>query len=172
VSEIAEVRSAVSREQASELRLLLEELCSDLCRFTHFSEHGIAPEDVRVDREVWLGAAGTFADIRVHPLGRAPYVVEVKIGYSDEVLVRHLGRKYGVRHAALAGVDRLLLVVDLQGRASWERTLAAIRAVVNPGIAIEVWDEAKLLARLDDCLSVRVGAISTYLIMDARSAMF
>jgi class 3 adenylate cyclase len=171
VSEIAEVRPAVSREQASELRLLLEELCSDLCRFIHFSEHGIAPEDVCVDREVWLGAAGTFADIRVRPLGRAPYVIEVKIGYSDDVLVRHLGRKYGARHAPLEGVERLLLVVDVQGRASWERTLAAIRAAVDPAIAIEVWDEPKLLARLDDCFSVRVGAISPAGLLDARSAI-
>jgi len=39
-----------------ELRLLLEELCCDLCRFEHVIKDQLAPETIRIDREYWLGA--------------------------------------------------------------------------------------------------------------------
>ena len=79
-----------------ELRLLLEELCCDLCRFEHVIKDQLAPETIRIDREYWLGAPGAFADIRVCPPGEHPYFVEVKFGYTREMLLRHLARKYQI----------------------------------------------------------------------------
>ena len=67
-----------SESRLGEFRLLLEELCCDLCRFEHVIKDGLAPEAVRIDREYWLGAHGAFADIRVAPAGQPPYFVEVK----------------------------------------------------------------------------------------------
>ncbi len=83
-----------------QLRLLLEEVCCDLCRFHHLAKDGCRPEDVVIDREFHLGEPGAFADMRVAPPGAAPYFVEVKFGYSAETLRRHLSRKYGPRTAA------------------------------------------------------------------------
>ena len=57
-----------TRSNLGEFRLLLEELCCDLCRFEHTLHDGLAPEAVRIDREYWL-SAGAFADIRVAPRG-------------------------------------------------------------------------------------------------------
>ena len=48
-----------------ELRLFLEELCCELCRFRHMKDDRLAPEDINVDREWSLGPPGAFADIYV-----------------------------------------------------------------------------------------------------------
>jgi len=69
-----------TRSNLGEFRLLLEELCCDLCRFEHTLHDGLAPEAVRIGREYWL-SAGAFADIRVAP--QPPYFVEVKYGYCS-----------------------------------------------------------------------------------------
>ena len=66
------MNDAIAREIAArgsrsptQLRLLLEELCCDLCRFEHARSEGVAPGAVEVDREVFMGTPGSFADIRV-----------------------------------------------------------------------------------------------------------
>jgi adenylate cyclase len=59
-----------------------------LCRFEHVIKDQLAPETIRIDREYWLGAPGAFADTRVAPVGQLPYFVEVKFGYTSEMLVR------------------------------------------------------------------------------------
>ena len=58
--------------QLSELRLLLEELCCELCRLEHTSVDGLVPDVVKVEREFYLGSAGAFADIRVSRGSRRP----------------------------------------------------------------------------------------------------
>jgi len=58
-----------------ELRLFLEEICCDLCRFQHAEQGSIQPEDIRINQEVYLGIAGAFADIEVKAPGAAPYFV-------------------------------------------------------------------------------------------------
>jgi adenylate cyclase len=131
-----------STSQLGEYRLLLEELCCDLCRFEHVTRDGLAPEAVRIDREYWLGSPGAFADIRVAPAGRAPYFVEVKHGYPNERLVRHLARKYAApvsRNAAAA--SKVVLVLDRLSRANWEDLEREIVSQLGHGLRLEVWDE-------------------------------
>src|SRR6476620_4137255 len=82
------------KNHLGELRLLLEGLCCDLCRFEHVIADGLSPEAIRIDREYWLGTPGAFADIMVAPAGRPAYFVEVKFGYRNDNLLRHLLRKY------------------------------------------------------------------------------
>jgi len=173
MNEIVGAREAkhTARQQVGQIRLLLEELCSDLCRFIHLEDHGLAPEDVSIDREVYLGMPDAFADIRVRPKGRPPYCVEVKVGYPDDVLVHHLARKYREGGNATAGIDRLVLVVDLEGRTQWARTLQAIRESLRPGMEVEVWDEAGLRERLHQCFKVSVDSISASDLLDARLAI-
>src|SRR5947209_8030627 len=78
----------------SQLRLLMEELCCDLCRFEHVTTDGLLPENIRIEREYYLGLPGAFGDIVVMRPGQAPYAVEVKYGYPSDIVVRHLRRKY------------------------------------------------------------------------------
>ena len=61
------------------LRLFLESVCCDLCRFEHVATEHIAPEDVVIRQEVAVGPSA-FADIQVAPRGTAPYFVEVDYG--------------------------------------------------------------------------------------------
>ncbi len=77
---------------ASQLRLLLEELCCDLCRFEHIAANGFLPENIRIAREFHLGAPGVFADIRVAPGDLPPYFVEIKFGYPTDAVLKHIRR--------------------------------------------------------------------------------
>ena len=61
------IPAADNERYLCQLRLLLEELCCDLCRFEHVTKDRCAPECVQVDREYYLHAPGAFADIRVVP---------------------------------------------------------------------------------------------------------
>src|SRR5687767_13374624 len=79
----APAAAAPAAADGFELRLFLEEICCNLCRFRHVRADGIPPERVRIDQEVCLGGSGAvFADIRVRAPGIAPYFVEVKYGYT------------------------------------------------------------------------------------------
>jgi class 3 adenylate cyclase len=155
----------------SQLRLLLEELCCDLRRFEHFSQEGLSPEAVRIDRECFLGTPGAFADIRVTPDGRPPYFMEVKFGYTDRELVVHLGRKYGSKTPATSGASKLILVVDTRGRSDWKALEAEIRASLRPGLALEVWHEKRLLALLRDQFHIDVPSVDREYLLDVRQAI-
>ena len=78
-----------------QIRLLLEELCCDLCRFMHGSNNGLPMESVQIDREFYIGAPDAFADIRIIPGEKAPYFLEVKYGYGYERLLARIALKYG-----------------------------------------------------------------------------
>jgi hypothetical protein len=155
-----------------EFRLLLEELCCDLCRFEHVTRDGLAPEAIRIDREYWLGSPGAFADIRVAPSGQTPYFVEVKYGYSNERLVRHLVRKYSVPASSnAAAASKVVLVVDCLARADWQRLQADLVSQLARGLQLEIWDEPRLLALLADRFNVSIPAITTDNLLDVRQAI-
>jgi class 3 adenylate cyclase len=161
-----------TRSPLGEYRLLLEELCCDLCRFEHVTRDGLAPEAVRIDREYWLGSPGAFADIRVAPSGQSPYFVEVKYGYTNERLVRHLTRKYAVpvsRNAAAA--SKVVLVVDRRSRTDWEGLERELVSQLAHGLQLEIWDESRLLALLAERFNVSSPAMTTDDLLDVRQAI-
>ena len=85
--------AVVTDSPTLQLRLMLEELCCDLCRFEHVKRENVKPEMVRIDREYPLGGTAGYADIRVMAPGHRPYFVEVKYGYDETTLLAHLKRK-------------------------------------------------------------------------------
>jgi hypothetical protein len=93
----------------TQLRLMLEELCSDLCRFEHAERDDFSPQTVKINREQYLGAPGAFADIAVWPREGPPYVVEVKFGYERTPSSRHLRRKYSRMRVVRPGYPELFL---------------------------------------------------------------
>ena len=153
-----------------ELRLLLEELCCDLCRFEHVIKDRLAPETVRIDREYWLGAPGAFADIRVAPAGQLPYFVEVKFGYTSEMLVRHLARKYKSpttgNNAAM-----VVLVVDRATRSHWEPLERELVSCLHGKLELEIWDEDRLLALLAERFGITIPRITPDALLDVRQAI-
>jgi adenylate cyclase len=155
----------------AQLRLLLEELCCELCRLEHASPERLEVEEARVEREVYLGKPGAFADIRVVPKSASPYVVEVKFGYPNEVLLRHLQRKYGDSTPALAGARKVILVVDAAGRLDWPQVESAVADNLAPGLELEVWDEARLIQLLHDRFQIRIPAITPTNLIEVRQSI-
>jgi class 3 adenylate cyclase len=161
-----------TKSDLGEFRLLLEELCCDLCRFEHVTRDSLAPEAIRIDREYWLGSPGAFADIRVAPAGLPPYFVEIKYGYPNERLVRHLARKYSSpRTDNAAAASKVVLVVDRLPRADWDRLERDLASQLASGLQLDVWDESRLLALLAERFNVRIPAITTGSLLDVRQAI-
>ena len=156
--------------QLSDVRLLLEEICCDLCRFQHVVHDGCAPEHVRVDREFSMGAPGAFADIRVElPTGRA-YFVEVKVGYSADTLCRHLRRKYGPDTAAPSFGSKVVIVID-RNDVDWRSLEASVRQSVCSALELEIWDEHRLLAMMRELFETEFQAITPENLLDLRQAI-
>jgi len=154
-----------------ELRLLLEELCCDLCRYEHGNQEGMAPEQIAIVREFSLGAPDAFADIRVAAPGQPPYFVEVKFGYKAEVLLRHLRRKYGEATPAIGNASKVVLVIDREQRADWPQLEAALPACLRPGLKLEVWDEQIVLALLRKHFGVNINKIDEESLLDVRQSI-
>jgi adenylate cyclase len=153
-----------------ELRLLLEELCCDLCRFEHVIKDQLGPETIRIDREYWLGAPGAFADIRVCPPGEHPYFVEVKFGYTREMLLRHLARKYK-SYVGEKGASKIVLVIDRTAYSDWDQLQRDVVACLHAGLALEVWDEDRLLSLLAERFGVTIPQITPDDLLDVRQAI-
>jgi class 3 adenylate cyclase len=162
---------AEERGHLSQLRLLLEELCCELCRFEHTTTNSLDPEVVRIDREYHLGKAGAFADIKVHPASSAPYVVEVKFGYSTDTLLRHLRRKYGEPDPSFAGVAKVILVIDSADRPDWPRVESEAAGCLAPDLKLEVWNEARLIQLLHDRFQIKIPAITPTNLLEVRQAI-
>jgi class 3 adenylate cyclase len=159
-----------SEEQGhlTQLRLLLEELCCELCWFEDAAEGSLRPEKARIEREYDLGRPGAFADIRVAPQAAAPYFVEVKFGYSDDQLLRHLQRKYA---EPTPGGAKVILVIDVAARPDWPRVRAAAAAGLAPGLGLEVWDEARLIQLLRERFGIAIPAITADNLIEVRQAI-
>ena len=85
-----------------ELRVFLESVVCDLCRFRHAVDDGVPPAGTQIHQEVRLGP-GAFADIRIAAGDLPPYFVEVDYGYSRERVVESIRRKYSRRIAGQRG---------------------------------------------------------------------
>lgn len=155
----------------AELRLLLEELCCDLSRFEHAAQDGLAPEDVQIDREVALGPAGVFGDIRVRLRGGATYFIEVKYGYPDEAILSSLRRKFAQPGAVAQEATRVRLVADRAGRADWDGLLRAAAEALPAGMTLEVWDEERFLGALRRHFQVDLATIAPEELLDVRQAI-
>ncbi len=155
----------------SQLRLLLEELCCELCRFEHASADHANGCETKIEREFYLGKAGTFADIRISPTTSEPYVVEVKFGYPTEMLLRHIQRKYGEPSSVLAGLKRIVLIIDTAERENWPQVEAAIVQALVPGMTLEVWDEPRFIQLLRDRLQIEIPAITPASLLEVRQAL-
>ena len=154
-----------------ELRLFLEEICCDLCRFVHVSRDGIAPEKIRIDRQVYLGETRSFADIRVQAPRIRPYVVEVKYGYDARRLTESISRKYGSGKAQAHEIGRVVLVVDVAGRSHWPEVERQVRESLARGVELDVWDEERLLAMVRDLFGVPLSSITANDLLDVREAI-
>lgn len=154
-----------------ELRLFLEEICCDLCRFHHVSQSNVRPEDVRINQEVYLGTLGAFADIQVKVAGALPYFVEIKYGYPPDKVIRHLERKYGTQTEAHSNASKLILVIDAGCCENWPETEAEIKKRLYPGLALEIWTEEKLLSLISQQFDLQIDSLAEENLAGIRDAI-
>lgn len=154
-----------------ELRLFLEEICCDLCRFQHVRESGVRQEDVRINQEVYLGTPGAFADIQVRAPGAAPYFVEIKYGYPPDKVIRHLRRKYGTRTQLNGNASKLILVIDAGCCENWAGMEAEIKASVYSGLVLEVWTEERLLSLISGQFDIEIDSLAEENLTGIRDAV-
>lgn len=155
-----------------ELRLFIEEICCNLCRFVHVHNDSVSPEQVRIDQEVYLGVDGAFADIRVaSPPKVAPYFVEVKWGYPPDHVIRSLARKYGPNSAAQQDATHVVLVYESDRIDNWPDIEAKIRAGLRPGLKLDVWNERRLIEMLDQEFELKVESICASNLLDLRDTI-
>lgn len=154
-----------------ELRLFLEEVCCDLCRFQHVAQGALQPEAIQINQEVYLGVAGAFADIQVKVPGAQPYFVEVKYGYAADKLLGHLRRKYGTPAEGNHDASKLILVVDTGQYANWPELQRDIEQGLRPGLTLEVWDEAKLLALLRQQFNLELDSLAEANLAELHAAI-
>jgi|GEM_PF-3395601 len=163
--------TAEEKGYLKQLRLMLEELCCELCQFEHAATGDLKPERVRIDREYSLGKPGAFADIRIIPASAAPYLVEVKFGYPIDRLLSHLRRKYSEPNPALAGIGKIILVIDSASHPDWPRVEAEVAKELAPGLELEVWNESKLIQLLHDRFHIEIPAITPANLLEVRHAI-
>lgn len=154
-----------------ELRLFLEDICCDLCRFMHSADGTTAPELVTINREAYLGVEGAYADIRVVPCDKAPYLVEIKYGYRFEELPRVFSRKYGHVTPVLSEVSKVILVVDTEAEDGWSDIEEQLREILPQTLPLEVWNWRELTARINKCFQTSIDTLSEKSLLEMRAAI-
>jgi class 3 adenylate cyclase len=154
-----------------QLRLFLEELCCEICRFLVVGHHELGAEEVSVAREVDLGVPGAFADAVVRAPGRPPFFLEVKYGYAADRMVEHFVRKYQRPSPAVPGADRIIVVVDREERPDFAALAGRLRKVAHKDLALEFWDEARLRELITACFGVSLGAMDSEGLSELRNAI-
>ena len=142
-----------------ELRVFLESVISDLCRFRHALDDGVPPARTEIHQEVRLGP-GAFADIRVAAGDLPPYFVEVDYGYSRERVVESIRRKYSRRTPASEDASKVVLLVDGDLAREQSALEAELRGVLAPGLGLEVWDDRELLTVVRKTFGLEVSALA------------
>lgn len=165
------MKPSLETPRLTELRLFVEEICYNLCRFEHVVQDGLAPADVRIHQEVYLGSPGAFADIRVSVRDAAPYFVEVKYGYPRETIIRHIRRKYGVATDVTRGASKVVLVVDARTHQAWPEMQSELQATLWRGLRLEIWNEARLIALIRERFGVQIDTVGGETVNVLRAAI-
>ncbi len=167
----ADRRTPGSETYLSQLRLFLEELACDFCRFEHVVQDGVSPESISIDREYELGVPGAYADIRVAVPGRPCYFVEVKFGYAGPRLRESFQRKYARPTRVLADAAKVVLMVDCERRPDWPLLEAELARTLPPHLGLEVWGEERLTALLRERFGLDIREITEDQLLEARQAV-
>jgi class 3 adenylate cyclase len=154
-----------------QLRLFLEEICCEICRFQVVGHHDLGAEGVQISREVDLGVPGAFADVVVRSPGRPPFFVEVKYGYASDRMVEHFIRKYQQPSPAVPDAERIIVVADRADRTDWTQLESRLRQVTHPALKLEFWDEARLQELVAQCFGVKLGDMSNDGLNELRNAI-
>lgn len=159
-----------NRAYRRQLRIFLEEVCAELCRFRHVAEDGVAPESIKIHREVAAGP-DSFVDIVVAPPDKPAYAMEVKFGYPLDVMANHLAKKFGEGVDATTGIERLVILVRVSDYADRTEMETAIRGSLRADLELEIWDEPDLLRLIAEHFRVEIDTITSNELLAVRRAI-
>ncbi len=162
--------SVFPQDDLFQLRLFLEELVCNICRFAHAEDYGIGPGDVRIRQEVALGPTA-YVDNLIEVPGRTSYLVEMDYGYSLDRILDSIERKYSQPNELLASVSKLVVVVDKVPDAGGESLEERIESILSADWELEIWDEARILASLQDHFGIDVAELAPHTVRQLRQAM-
>jgi len=161
---------SVRGTDAVELRLFIEELACNICRFTHASRDKVSPQSVRIRQEVQLGAPDAFADIVVNA-PRANYIVEVDYGYSLERISESISRKFQRDLDWFKGISKLILIFDRDNHPDQLHLERNVRKFIPGHWKLELWDEGDLLARVREHFGIKLESLQPDTLLDVRLAI-
>jgi len=164
-------KSAEHAHFLRQLRLFLEEICCEICRFQFVGHHDLDAEGVQIFREVDLGVPGAFADVLVRSPGRPPFFLEVKYGYASDRMVEHFLRKYHHVSPAVPDADRIVVALDRADRPDWPQLQERLRKATDPKLKLEFWDEARLQELVSECFGVKLGDMTNEGLNELRNSI-
>ena len=160
----------IPRADAVELRLFIEELACNICRFTHASKDKVDPQSVRIKQEVQLGTPDAFADIVVNA-PRANYILEVVHGFSLERVHESISRKYQRELDWFEGISKLIVIFDRDNHPDPSQLERHVRALVPSHWQLELWDEQELLVRVREHFGISLDSLQPAALQDVRLAI-
>jgi adenylate cyclase len=143
----------------SDLRLFLEEICCDLCRFRHMQQDSVPADAIRIRREVYLGAPHAYAHIQVEAAGCPSYFLEVKYGYTSDDIVKHLTTKYG-NSPKRNSVNKVIVVVHSEEGIDWTEIGVRIQSGIHNFYDVEIWDENYLFQAASEYFDTNIAAVA------------
>ena len=159
------------RVDVVELRLFIEELACNICRFTHVAQDGVEPQFVRIKQEVELNTSDAFADIVVHVPGAASYIVEVDYGYSVDQICESVARKYQRELAWFKDISKLVVIFNRYHDLEPHRLEKCLQTLIPKHWALELWDEPALLERVRHHFGISLHSLDSDGLQDVRAAI-
>ncbi|MDA0654829.1 MAG: adenylate/guanylate cyclase domain-containing protein [Proteobacteria bacterium] len=155
-----------------QMRLFLEEIFCEATRFRHIEETGLGAEDIRIYREVSLGAPGCYADLLVKIPDIRSYYVELKFGYTEENLLGSICRKYAGENVTLdPDVDTVLLIARESDYNDWPGLKKQLQDALPKGLKLEAWTQAEFYKLFKERFGVEINASNEDSVLDLRVAI-
>src|SRR5213593_541796 len=159
----------LTETDARELRIFLESVLCDLCRFLHAARDSVSPAETQIHQKVRLGP-GAFADIRVAAGGLPPYFIEIDVGHSRSRVIESMRLKYAGRTPASEGAAKVIVVVDRE-LASASSIETELRALVDPSLDLDLWDDRHLSRLIRDTLGLDISRFVEDHLLELRQAV-
>src|SRR5437867_10479245 len=159
----------LTETDARELRIFLESVLCDLSRFLHAARDSVSPAETQIHQKVRLGP-GAFADIRVAAGGLPPYFIEIDVGHSRSRVIESMRLKYAGRTPASEGAAKVIVVVDRE-LASASSIETELRALVDPSLDLDLWDDRHLSRLIRDTLGLDISRFVEDQLLELRQAV-
>ena len=140
-------------------RLFFEEVFCDVIRHDRVHNKGQSGKDLEIWRNVYLGEAGSYADIFVQEPNGEKYYVEVKFGMSERALIEDLEREYGPGDKFHPGVSKVLILANPDEYRDWKAIMKEIKARCHKMLSFDVMSQSDLFKLIEQAYQLDEGSV-------------